>query len=177
MSMIEEALRRAQGPLTPAPAPAPAAPATAGSAVQTPPAAPAHSWSPAAAPEPAAPLETRSPATIPTLIVTSLVVGVSALVIGAAVIGRAQTADRPAVTAAAPASPAGQATQAVAAPPQDGLALSGIVLGGKDSYAVINGTIVLVGDRLDGYLVTEITEASVTLKDARGRTTLLQLSR
>ena len=51
------------------------------------------------------------------------------------------------------------------------------MIGGEKPYAVIGGAIVTVGDRIEGYLVTEITEATVTLKDARGRSTLLQLSR
>lgn len=82
----------------------------------------------------------------------------------------------PAPVAAAAAKPATSAAQ-TAATTDEGPALNGIVIGGAEPYAVINGTIVTVGDRIDGYLVSKITGSSVTLKDARGQTTLLQLAR
>lgn len=189
MSVIEEALRRAQGPLHPqAPTLAPktsTAQVPAQPAVYTPPQAPvgtvpapAHSWTAAAS---SIPGSSRS-SNAPIVAAVSAALGLSVLLLGLAAVWLTRhpaTSGGPATT-----SPAATATAATAPPSTtpvaslgEGLALSGIVLGGNEPYAVINGTIVMVGERLDGYLVSEITESTVTLKDARGQSTLLQLGR
>lgn len=188
MSVIEEALRRAQGPLHPtAPTLAPKASTTqvpAQPAVYTPPQAPvgmvpapAHSWTAASS----VPSSSRSSNT-PIIAAVSAALGLSVLVLGLAAVwltrhpatsGDLATTSPAATTTAATPQPSTTTVASLG----EGLALSGIVLGGNEPYAVINGTIITVGERLDGYLVSEITESTVTLKDARGRSTLLQLGR
>lgn len=188
MSVIEEALRRAQGPLHPtAPTLAPKASTAqvpAQPAVYTPPQAPvgtvqapAHSWTATAS---SIPGSSRS-SNAPIVAAVSAALGLSVLVLGLASVWLTR---HPATSGGLATSPAAKAAAATAQPSAttpaslgEGLALSGIVLGGNEPYAVINGTIIMVGERLDGYLVSEITESTVTLKDARGRSTLLQLGR
>ncbi|GEM_PF-4199752 len=186
MSVIEEALRRAQGPLHPqAPTLAPktsTAQVPAQPAVYTPPQAPvgtvpapAHSWTATASSISAS---SRSSNT-PIVAAVSAALGLSVLLLGLAAVWLTR---HPATSGGLTTSPAATAATAplsttTVASLGEGLALSGIVLGGNEPYAVINGTIITVGERLDGYLVSEITETTVTLKDARGRSTLLQLGR
>lgn len=179
MSVIEEALRRAQGPL-----PAPGAPAPEKPAVSAPPPPkaapeppPAHSWAAAPTPAAAPPATRQAVSHAPMFAMAALALSLSTLlVITGALWLQRRPAIAPAPAAAAAAKPATSAARTTAAT-DEGPALNGIVLGGVEPYAVINGTIVTVGDRIDGYLVSKITGSSVTLKDARGQTTLLQLAR
>ena len=121
MSVIEEALRRAQGPLHPsqptkgssaAPAQAPAQPA-----VYTPPQAPAgpvsppaaHSWSPASAA-----LSVRKTSSLPRLATVAVILGIAAALTGLTTVWlarRSVSADAP-TPAAAPAVQAASTTTA-----------------------------------------------------------------
>ena len=195
MSLIEEALRRLQDPLLPRTpiTPPSKAPETA---------PPAHSWSttpPAHAPQSI----TTPPRDHALLVVACAVIGLTAVLViaGAFWMGHAflavqlpiretRSAElvvpskvvRPAsVQQASPTlppkaeTPTTQPQQPVA--PQEELALSGVVEGLGEPYAVINGLIVSVGDRIGQATVVGIAHGTVRLKRADGSETVLRTSR
>lgn len=194
MSIIEEALRRVQDPLLPpakpSPAPAPDRPADP----ERRPAA--HPWQGAPA-RPAAP--TLQPQTLPlTAVALAVLLLTTALIIGGAFwMGRAVTIAPRAGSAAVQASMTSPAEpepeEAKPAPPQrprsapqasahasattPGLVLSGVVEGSGDPYAVINGLIVAVGERVGNATLEEIAQGSVTLRHDDGRQTILRVPR
>ena len=196
MSIIEEALRRVQDPLLrpakqpPAVAPQPQA------APQPPRPAPAHSWE--APPARSVPSPSPLPAQITPL--TAVAVAVLALTValvigGAFWMGRAiapgsqNAAPPPAspVTAqprsAAPlvkVEPPARAerprTAKESGAPLD-LVLSGVVEGLGEPYAVINGLIVGIGERVADATLEEIANGSVTLRHDNGQKTILRVPR
>ena len=186
MSLIEEALRRAKEPIIQEPqtTPPPAAGAT-----QTP---PAHSWQAESTPASAAP-----PTSTPVLIAVAAAVLVltAGLVIGGALwIGR--TLSRPQAPPAAAQSPApapastpapeppkpepAPAARPVHLPwvseaPQPQWVLSGVVEGLGAPYAVINGAIVGVGERVGDATLVGIAHGAVTLRQPDGNETTLRV--
>ena len=58
-----------------------------------------------------------------------------------------------------------------------GLVLSGVVEGLGDPYAVINGLIVAVGERVGDATIEQIAKGSVTLRHDDGRQTILRVPR
>jgi hypothetical protein len=184
MSIIEEALRRAQGqsapgaPQTPAsqlPKPAP-----------SPDTRPAHSWQPT----PAASPETGLRAAPLNLVALAVLLLTAALVIGGAFwMGRAlprASAARGATAglAAHTASPAAAKTAAARPPAKrrtgtvsTAIVLSGVVEGVGESYAVINGEIYGVGERIGDATLGQIANGAVTLRHDNGRETVLRVPR
>ena len=188
MSIIEEALRRAQDPLTPK-AQKPQAAVTEQKAPESQPAA--HSWQ-AAPPSPTAPSTASQTAPLTAVAVLILILTVALVVGGAFWLGRtlapqphAQAASTPA--AAAPSQPA--APVAGTAQPErprtaetkkvqrTALVLSGLVEGEGESYAVINGLIVAPGERVGNATLEQIANGSVTLRDDDGRQIILRVPR
>ena len=204
MSIIEEALRRVQDPLLPpakkAPAPAPDRPA----APERRPVA--HPWQQAAPSSPAASTLQPQTAPL-TAVALAVLLLTTALIIGGALwIGRAlSTAPRdggapvqaPIASPPAPAfvefqrpiEPEPEPEEAKPAHPKrprstprvnagtPGLVLSGVVEGLGDPYAVINGLIVTVGERVGDATLEQIAQGSVTLRHDDGRQTILRVPR
>ncbi len=193
MSIIEEALRRVQDPLLPpakkSPAPAPDRPAEPEHRPVV------HPWK-AAPTNPAAPM--LQPQTAPlTAVALAVLLLTTALIIGGAFwMGRTLTTAPRAASAPAQASmtsPAPAPEEAKPAPPQrprsapqmsahasvnaPGLVLSGVVEGLGDPYAVINGLIVTVGERIGNVTLEQIAQGSVRLRHDDGRQTVLRVPR
>ena len=192
MSIIEEALRRVQDPLlppaTPSPAPAPNRPA----APEHPPATPPWQGAPT---RPAIP--TFQPQMAPlTAVALAVLLLTAALIIGGAFwMGRVLTAtptatprdDTPPVQAsvtpptptleAKPANPPLASSAHHANASGTGLVLSGVVEGLGDPYAVINGMIVGVGERVGNVTLEQIAQGSVKLRHDDGRQTTLRVPR
>jgi hypothetical protein len=192
MSLIEEALRRVQDPraqhATPA---APQAPP------KTPPAPepPAHSWSPSAALPATA---TAAPAVNPMLAVALTVMALTALVIGGGMFWMRRAVGAGAATAPAETSPAAQAERRIAPEPAvevegpkaqppiampwgktpaEEFALSGVLEGPGESYAVINDLIVGVGERVGNATLVKIANGAVTLRRENGSEIVLRVPR
>mgnify|MGYP001593629177 CR=1 FL=1 len=187
MSLIEEALRRAQDPTLP---PAPAT---------TPSTAPFAPKTRAVSPWPLNPSSTSS-STVATNALVAVAVAVLGLTIvlivgGAFWMGRilsgqrSAVADTPSGDATIEASPEAAPPPPLADPAAPALdfgalvrgrraapefALSGIVVGGGEPYAVINGNIVSVGDLVEGLRLIQISEDSVTLRDVNGNDRVLR---
>ena len=152
MSIIEEALRRAQDPLTPKAQ----QPQAAGTEQQAPESRPAaHSW-PAAPSSPAAPSTVSQTAPLTAVAVAVLMLTVALVVGGAFWMGRTLATQPRAQATPTPATPALSQPAAPAAgtpqpdrprmaetkkEPRASLVLSGLVEGQGESYAVINGLI------------------------------------
>ena len=62
-------------------------------------------------------------------------------------------------------------------PAEERLRLTGVVEGMGESYAVINGTIVGLGERVDGFTLTKIANGSVTVRDHNGEEAVLRVAR
>ena len=182
MSLIEEALRRVKDPLIhPAPTKAEKPRTTAPS--QTRPTA--HSWSPTPAPSPSQPAAASpiSPLTLATLAVLGLTVAL--LVGGAAWMwrtfkGGAPVAPEPATApmseTTAPSKHAIPSRSAAAATDPE-FHLTGVVEGSGNPYAVINGSIVGVGETVGTATLLGIAEGMVTLRLADGKETVLRVER
>ena len=192
MSLIEEALRRLKDPVIPAqPTPPKAAPKT------TPDDARAHAWS-AAPPLTTRPSPSHPQTTNVLLAVTLAVLALAALLIASAAfwMGRALIAPQQAAPTAAPepAPPKEQAPPAASeAPPtatetkapdatpatsdqaKEELVLTGIVEGSGEPYAVINGSIVGVGEQVKGSTLLEIGKGTVKMRRPDGTETALSL--
>ena len=192
MSLIEEALRRVQDPLIPHQhAKAPPAPVKQTPRAERP--TPAHPWS------------TTPPATSvnPLLAVAVAVLTLTAVVVigGAFWMGRTMartesanvtTAELTELTSPAPPRPAAPFPKPgpfkeipvlsipwVKNPPaslSDDFVLSGVIEGGGEPYAVINGMIYGVGERIGKATVAEISNGSVTLLLANGKEAVLRVS-
>ena len=160
MSLIEEALRRLNDPLlkdagTPPPItrerPAEERPA-------------AHSW----------PVTSQPPSSLTanplSLVALSIAVLTTALLIGGAFwLGHTLPG-----TAAAPEVPPAQETAPLQEPePQ----LTGIVVGAGAPYAVIDGTIAGLGERVGAFTLQEIVEGAVTLRRDDGTELVLRVKR
>jgi len=195
MSLIDQALQRVKEPGSPQP-PQPAgketktaAPSPAPAPRTIPEPQPVHSWQPAARPTSIAQVAPSNS----TLLMVALVVLLMAigLVVGGLIwFGRAIAAQRSAAFLAPPVAavqvqPQPTQTQTVTEPrpppapaatkrllPRGRQArkpiLSGIVRGLGEPYAVVNATIVRVGDSIDEGTVVAIAEDSVTLQDEDG---------
>lgn len=59
----------------------------------------------------------------------------------------------------------------------DELVISGLVVGGGESYAVINGAIVAVGDQIGDFTLVEITNGAARLRRTDGSEVALRVSR
>ena len=189
MSLIEEALRRMKDPIVPA------APKTAQlpSKAKAEEAAPAHSWPTTTPPSSTTP--------IPAIQTNALVVVAAAILIltGILVVGgvfwtRQALSQRisrvsPQASTSSTDSPASRSKPNAASDTnpgqgaiakrnqQDGLTLSGIVEGGGEPYAVINGSIVEVGEQVEDATLLEIANGSVKLRRADGRDVTLSVPR
>ena len=181
MSLIEEALRRIQDPLL----------TKHESGVQAPPkpAPAAHSW-PTTPPLPLPPA--APPVVNPLLAVSFSVLALTAVIVigGAFWIGhRVVMQPTPVVISEPPDRPkpserrAAPVVQPVAPTPEtpavsgNGLTLSGIVEGMGESYAVINGLIVGVGEQVDGATLLEIASGTVRLRRADDSEVVLNVPR
>ena len=189
MSLIEEALRRMKDPIVPAD------PKTA----QLPPktkaeeAAPAHSWPTTTPPSSTTPIPaTQTNALV--VVAAAILILTGILVVGGVVWTRQVLSQRisrvsPQASTSSTDSPASRAKPNAAAgmnprqgatatgSQQDGLTLSGIVEGSGESYAVINGVIVGVGEQVEGATLLEIANGSVRLLRADGREVTLSVPR
>ncbi|PIQ84229.1 MAG: hypothetical protein COV75_03180 [Candidatus Omnitrophica bacterium CG11_big_fil_rev_8_21_14_0_20_63_9] len=198
MSLIDEALRRVKDPVvedtrtSPGKASAPAAPAA------TPAPAPAHSWSAAPGASPARPAAAADGPSTRMLTVVALAVFALTilLILGGVSSIRRTMAVSPAGTAAdaSAADPQSSHTDALtpsvlnapslahsvapaASPAPTHLVLSGVVEGLGEPYAVINGSIVGIGERVAGLELTSISDGLVTLKRSNGEELTLQVAR
>lgn len=205
MSIIEEALRRVQDPLLPPAKPSPAP--TPDGPVEPERRPAAHPWQPAAPSSPAAPtlqpqtLPLTAVALAVLLLTTALIIGgafwmgravTTAPRAGSAAVQASMTSPAPAlIESQPPAEPEpGEAkpahperprsapqTSAHASAKTPGLVLNGVAEGLGDSYAVLNGLIVAVGERVGDATLEEIAQGSVTLRHDDGRRTILRVPR
>ena len=79
-------------------------------------------------------------------------------------------------------APAGEAPGPIAqdaqtAPATPMFVLSGVVEGAGEPYAVINGTILGVGEKIADATLIEISDGAVRLRQADGRDTVLRAAR
>ncbi len=195
MSLIEEALRRAKDPfIQPPPTPTPPkAPAKTPKAQKPDQPQPVHSWIPALAPP-----QTNSGTSLPSRVSFPLM-GVAAVVLCLALAlliggirwmwrtapqrlsGSAPTVQH-ATTAAIeqtrlPANVPSTTASTQEPGPKPALALSGIVGGLGQPYAVINGTIVSEGERVGTATLVEITKGAVRLRRDDGTDLVLTVPR
>ena len=185
MSIIEEALRRAQDPLTPK-AQQPQAAVTEQKAPERRPTA--HSWQ-AAPSSPTAPSTASPTAPLTAVAVLVLILTVALVVGGAFWMGRTLATPPRAQAPSAPTAAAAPAPAAGTAQPERprmaetkkeqrvGLVLSGLVEGEGEAYAVINGLIVAPGERVGNATLEQIANGSVTLRDDDGRQIILRVPR
>ena len=164
MSLIEEALRKIKDPLLPQPPPGiPASP---------PP--PAHSW---VAEAPAQGLSPTPRRLNPLLAVAAAIAALTAVLTFwgafwmARAIGRSPAASVPASPAAASSAPEPAPT------PRPVPELHGVVEGVGEPYAVINGAIVGVGDRIEDLTVRRVEDGTVTLRRDDGEELVLRVKR
>lgn len=196
MSLIEEALRRLQDPSLPPPTqagavkPGPATPTPTTLPPQPQP-APVHSW-PTATSSASAPTPTsRTPAVLIALVAAVLVLTIALFVGGAWWMGRTLNAgprpvspvrdtglqqSTPSIQEPPPA-PATTLHAATPASAEDSLVMSGVVEGEGEPYAVINGTIVAVGERIGELTLEEITNGAARLRRADGSEIILRVPR
>ena len=191
MSLIEKALRRVKDPMLPPASTTVEKPRT-GSPSQEPPTA--HSWSttPVSSPSQPAAASPITPLTLATLAVLGLTV---ALIVGGSVwMWRTFNAGTPVAKApmssdAAPApmtaavpdlatrsDPSARSRSAAASTPPE-FHLTGVVEGSGVPYAVINGSIVGVGETVGNATLLGIAEGMVTLRLADGKETVLRVER
>jgi hypothetical protein len=179
MSIIEEALRRAQGSASATP---PQTSPVQGPKVAPAPEtrAPAHSWQ--APPAQEAPGLQPAPLNVVALAILVLTVG---LIIGGAYwMGRSfrsgaavrQATIHPAASAERAESPARKPAKRQA-PAGKAIVLSGVVEGSGEPYAVINGEIYAVGERIGDATLGTISNGAVTLRHDNGRETVLRVPR
>jgi hypothetical protein len=168
MSLIEEALRRVQDPAAPPP------PAAAEAAKPQ----AAHSWS--VAPVAGA----RSTDALRPVAAGILLAGVAAAIAAALWWSRTAPSATGAPSAVAPAGAAAPSAvqpatsgPAAAAAPKEGLVLSGVVLGGGEPYAVINGVIVALGEQIEGATLERVEEGAAILRGRKGETMTLRVPR
>ena len=206
MSLIEEALRRVQDPTVSGKSGAPQAPNKESKRAeretpQEP--APAHFWSPA--PQPAAPARvpaTAAPHTTQALMVVAFtILALTATLIAGGVLWMSRTPRRAPVIAATPATaPAPAETRAPVAEPapqpivntlkaavaplrpsappkQDDLQLTGIVEGIGEPYAVINGGIIAIGEKIGRFTLVNIHNGAAILRRDDGTDTILRVAR
>ena len=202
MSLIEEALRRAQDPTVPKAVPAPT-PQPASK--ETPATPPLHPW-PITTPAGATPATQAPPMARSLLAVSLAVLGISAVLLvagmrwlwGARQSGRTTTgahrAWTPAPSPAVQRPPAPPA--AVVTPPstnltprvnakespagggkKDELVLNGVVEGLGEPYAMINGAIVGVGEQVGDATLLEIAHGAVKLRRSDGKDVVLRVPR
>ena len=195
MSLIDEALRKVRDPLAPKapagkPEPASTSQAAAGSPL-------VHSWSaetPTAAAMVAAPAQKNSAAF--SLVTGAIGVLSAALLIGGGLwLGRnwhgaksvapaAAPAPAPVVVPPEPAAPAPappivefEPAEPPPPPPETKLSLTGLAEGPGASYAMINGSIVEIGDQVAEFTLIEISKGSVRLRKRDGSETILRVPR
>lgn len=191
MSLIEEALRRMQEPLV-------NPPATAGRG------APVHPW-PVTPAAPGGPPSLEASTTTNPLLPTTLAVVILtvAMVVGGAVwLGhtltrsRAASSNAPRRAPGQPVSPPVDASSVHASTPQaettapvaaapaspasasdEAFALTGVVEGVGEPYAMINGVIVAVGERVGTATLLEIANGTVRLRLETGEERVLRVPR
>jgi len=181
MSLIEEALRRVKDPLVP-PASATAQKPRKAAVPQTP---TAHSWPPTPPPSPVPPAA-ATPTTLLTM-VTITILGLTAALIAGGAIWMWRTLNTGNAPLVSPlAAPAASGFPATNAPPEPPAAapearpefhLTGIVEGLGEPYAVINGSIVAVGETVGQAVLLDIGEGTVKLRLADGKETVLRVAR
>ena len=179
MSLIEEALRRVQGPLLPPDQTKSAAPVTPLKEKKEA-TSPAHSWSPT--PYPTTP--PLSPASRPSRVLVGVAAVVLILTAGLVVWGvfwmRRTIGRWPHTVASVPSGPETTMPESSVSPrprTQQNPLLSGVVEGLGEPYAVINGMIVGVGEQVGGSTVLDIRHGTVKLRRANGSETLLRVTR
>ena len=188
MSLIEEALRRIQDPLLTKHGASASAPLVVAPKTEPPPAV--HSWQTTPSPFPRPPA--AAPSVNPLLAVSFSVLALTAvIVIGGAfwighrvvmqptqvVISEPPDRPKPSERRAAPVVQPVAPTPETPAVPGNGLTLSGIVEGMGESYAVINGLIVGVGEQVGGATLLEIASGTVRLRRADGSEVVLNVPR
>ena len=202
MSLIEEALRRVQDPLIPHQH-AQAPPASVKPTAKTAQAKPAHPW-PTTATAPAAPATVRinplMAVAVAVLTLTSVVIIGAAFWMGRTMARTESPTESPEEKNAelteltSPAPPRAAAPFPKPAPfkeipilsipwvknppppPKQAFALSGVIEGGGEPYAVINGMIFGVGEQVGKATVVEISNGAVKLLLANGKETILRVS-
>lgn len=180
MSLIEQALRRLKEPvLPPEMPPSPTRPRQEPAArPQEQAISPAHSW-PTTPPTLAASSGTAGrPAINTPSLSAALVMGVTAVLLVSGLFWLQRTwSTQPAVQPAPSASllpapdlaaPAGESSEH--------LILSGIVEGAGNPYAVINGTVVGVGESIADATLLSVQDGAATLRRANGTETVLRVS-
>lgn len=194
MSLIEEALRRVQDPSPKTEEQRASATISSSEAAVSVPVEPppqprveAHSWSTAS---PMAESASAEPARSLSTAQATLLMAVLIVAIGSWGMGQSRSTPAPAasVTPAAPAArrhpmpqqPAptirpADGPSVPAARAQGELQLSGIVVGGRTSYAVINGSIFTVGDSVGELTLTKVTRESATLRRSDGTEVVLRI--
>lgn len=189
MSLIEEALRRVKDPLVPPASSAPEKPAKKPRQAQVSQATPAaHSWSPSpAASASRTPSSSLAPFTMVTLAVLALT---AALIFGGAVWmwqtlngnQSSTVSDKPATSEPSDSNDANsddatQTAHTAAKKLAQEFNVTGIVEGSGDPYAMINGSIVAVGETIGSATLTGISEGTVTLQLADGKETVVRVQR
>ncbi|MBI2495699.1 MAG: hypothetical protein HYY90_00760 [Candidatus Omnitrophica bacterium] len=195
MSLIEKALRELPEPLTPTeqqPLTKPAMPP------QAPPVEPKpiHSWSTATASTSAPPHAPRISAPQVLAIAAILFVAIALVRSGRSWQARTPSTGTSALSAsilspgAAAPTPAAPSTASAGredrvaklalrtstAPAQGQLVLNGIAEGVGEPYAMINGSVLGVGDRIGNFTLVEIVNGAARLREANGNETILHVS-
>lgn len=186
MSLIEEALRRVKDPMlaqTEAGAPPKNKEKKAAPSASEPESAPvAHSWPTAPSlPTTASPTSAQrsSHRTLSAGVALALLLGAVYLFGGTTWTKRTVAARRPAAplsTIAAPAAGAVAPSLTAQASP-DGLILSGVLEGEGESFAMINGAIVKVGESIGDWTLLSVAEGTATLRNESGREAVLRVPR
>lgn len=182
MSLIDEALRRVREPLPTPKSPPPSAAGTS----HAPQASPAHSW-PTSSPttDPSVHLPSRQPMLLPAVALAVLMLTAGLIVGGVFWLRRTMGASSAQFPVGAPGTvlrPHTQPTDARVASSsplhtQEGLVLSGVVEGLGDPYAVINGEIVIPGERIGEASLISIADGTATVRFDDGREVVLRVPR
>ncbi|MBI4003658.1 MAG: hypothetical protein HY353_01430 [Candidatus Omnitrophica bacterium] len=180
MSLIEEALRRVKDPLVPPASTPPKTPRKA-AVPQTP---TAHSWSTTPPPSPVQPAA-ATPTALLTMVTIAILGLTAALIVGGAVwMWRTlNTGNPPAASPVTSARTGAPVTNVQPEPPaaapeaKPEFNLTGIVEGLGEPYAVINGSIVAVGETVGQAVLLDIGEGTVKLRLADGKEAVLRVAR
>ena len=188
MSLIEEALRRIQDPSLPTQQTAPPKP---GGKDQS---STAHSWSSTPPPVSAKVTTTSQRATNVLVAVTVAILALTALLVagGAVWLFRIDMGEKPEpivetsrttspqASVVAPVIPSVERAEPLpktASRQPEELSLSGVVEGLGEPYAVINGAIVGVGERVGTFTLTAVHDGAAILRRDDGTDTILRVSR
>lgn len=173
MSLIEEALRRVKDPIA-----SQAPPAT--TAKPTSPAA-AHSWSAQPAPIAGARSTDALRPVVLGIFLAALAAGIAAALWWGRTTPSATTGSTGGSTGNSLTAPRLSPTKApgssATAASTDTLVLSGVVIGDGEPYAVINGTIVGLGEEIAGVTLESVEEGAASLRRRNGEPITLRVPR